>query len=72
MSLDPLVDEIHEIRQKLLDECGSDLRRLMEGLKKAETEDAARLISREQLREIRRGASSPSQSLHAGKRAVPS
>ncbi len=45
MKHNPIVEEIHQIRQKLLDECGGDLNQLMERYKAAETQDRDRLVS---------------------------
>jgi hypothetical protein len=42
---DPLVEEIHRIREKLLDECGGDLEKLMDRLKAREAEDRSRMVS---------------------------
>ena len=42
---DPLVEEIHRIREKLLNECGGDLEKLMDRLKARETEDRSRIVS---------------------------
>ena len=45
MKHDPIVEEIHQIRQKLLDECGGDLNQLMARYKTAEKQDRDRLVS---------------------------
>ena len=45
MKHDPIVEEIHQIRQKLLEECGGDLNRLMGRYKAAETQDRDHLVS---------------------------
>ena len=45
MKHDPIVEEIHQIRQKFLEECGGDLNRLMARYKAAETQDRDRLVS---------------------------
>ncbi len=45
MKHDPIVEEIHQIRQKLLDECGGDLNQLMARYKAAEKQDRDRLVS---------------------------
>ena len=42
---DPFVDEIHKIREQLLQECGGDLERLMDRLKDREEEDRSRVTS---------------------------
>jgi cytidylate kinase len=42
---DPMVEEIHRIREKLLNECGGDLEKLMDRLKAREIEDRSRIVS---------------------------
>lgn len=42
---DPFVEEVHEIRERLLQECGGDLERLMDRLKAREEEDRSRVTS---------------------------
>jgi hypothetical protein len=42
---DPFVDEVHEVRKKMLRECDGDLERLMDRLKAREEADRARVIS---------------------------
>jgi hypothetical protein len=41
---DPLVDEVHETRERLLAECGGDLDRLMDRLQSREQEDGSRVV----------------------------
>ena len=55
---DPFVKEVHEIRERLLQECGGDLERLMDRLKAREEEDRQRVTS--EIREPDR-ASRPSR-----------
>lgn len=45
MSQDPIVDEIHKVREKLLEECGGDLDKLMDRLAFREREDGSRVIA---------------------------
>lgn len=45
MKRDPIVEKIHQTRQKLLEECGGDLNQLMERYKAAETQDRHHLVS---------------------------
>ena len=52
MTRDPFVEEIHQARQKLLDECGGDLDRLMDRFKAAEAQHADRLVTPETVRKI--------------------
>jgi len=42
---DPIVEEIHRTREKLLAECGGDLEKLMDRLQAREAEDAHRVVS---------------------------
>ncbi len=46
MKRDPIVEEIHQTRQKILAECDDDLDCLLDRLKTAETLDHGRLVSR--------------------------
>ena len=45
MKRDPIAEEIHQTRQKLLEECGGDLNQLMARYKAAEIQDRDRLVS---------------------------
>ena len=54
MQNDPFVEEIHEIRRKLLDECGGDLDKLMDRLKEREAQDSSRIVS--DLRQVKAGS----------------
>lgn len=45
MKKDPIVEEIHRIREKLLDECENDIEKFMDRLKACESKDRARVIS---------------------------
>jgi hypothetical protein len=52
---DPIVEEIHKIREKLLEECGGDLEKLMDRLEAREQEDSDRIVrDLDQLRLLRR------------------
>ena len=44
MSQDPVVDEVHKVREKLLEECGGDLDKLMDRLAFREREEGSRVI----------------------------
>ena len=46
MSRDPIVEEIHEIRRKIMEECGNDPRRYFARLKAAEEKDKDRLVAK--------------------------
>ena len=45
MNRDPIVEEVHQTRQKLLDECGGDLDRLLDRLKASEKQDRGYRVS---------------------------
>ena len=45
MGRDLIVEEIHQTRQKLIEECGGDLNQLMDRLKAAEIQDCSRVVS---------------------------
>jgi hypothetical protein len=45
MKRDPIVEEIHQTRQKLLEDCGGDLNQLVERFKAAEIQDSSRLVN---------------------------
>lgn len=45
MAPDPIVEEIHKIREKLLKDSGGDLRVYLERLKAQEKEDRRRVVS---------------------------
>lgn len=46
MTRDPIVEEIHEIRRKIMEECGNDPRRYFARLKAAEAKDRGSLASK--------------------------
>ncbi|HUY31265.1 MAG TPA: hypothetical protein VMV69_00685 [Pirellulales bacterium] len=50
MNRDPIVDEVRQARQQILDDCGGDLETLLDRLKAAETQDRGRLVSTESVR----------------------
>ncbi len=50
MKKDPIVEEIHQIRERLLDECGGDIEVLMDRLKAREVKDKNRIISCKRLK----------------------
>ena len=45
MNRDPIVEEIHQTRQKMLEECGGDLDRLLDRLKASEKQNSGRVVS---------------------------
>jgi hypothetical protein len=44
MNEDPIVDEVHRTRARLLAECGGDLDQLMDRLQRQEEADRSRMI----------------------------
>ncbi len=45
MNCDPIVEEIHQTRQKILEECGGDLDQLLDRLKAAENQDRGCVVA---------------------------
>jgi len=41
---DPIVDEVRKVREKLLAECGGDLRKLLAHYKAQESQDRSRVV----------------------------
>ena len=54
MKHDPIVEEIHQARQKILEECHGDLDQLLDRLKTAEIQDRSRLVALEAFWEMYR------------------
>ena len=50
MKLDPIVDEIRQARQKILENCGGDLDKLLDRFKAAEAQDRDRVVAARPLR----------------------
>jgi hypothetical protein len=50
MNKDPIVEEIHRIREKMLEECGGDLEKLMDRLKTRESRHKDRLVSEKDIK----------------------
>lgn len=44
---DPIVEEIHQIRGKILSDCSEDLDKLLDRYKLAEEQDQTRLVTKE-------------------------
>jgi hypothetical protein len=51
---DPIIEVIYQARQRLLDECGGDLEKLMNRLRDAETQHPDRVITKAAIQERRR------------------
>lgn len=56
MRNDPIVEEIHRIREKMWEDCGGNLDRLIESLRASEKLHPERVISRQDLEKIRQKA----------------
>jgi len=46
MRVDPIVEELHRVRKKMLDECGGDLDKYFDRIQADEAQDRARLVSK--------------------------
>ena len=66
MKHDPIVEEIHHVRQQMLAECHGDLDQLLDRLQAAEFLEGDRMVSLEAVRERRQRE----QSLHLTKRCT--
>ena len=53
---DPIVQEIHETRRRIFEECGGDLDQLIARLKAAEQQDKDRLVT---MTEVQKRAATP-------------
>ena len=56
MIRDPIVEEVHRVREQMWDESGGSLDRLIESLRASEAEHRDRIISAEKLKELGREA----------------
>jgi len=59
MKHDLIVEEIHQTRQKMLEECHDDLDQLLDRLKTVDIQDRSRLVSLELLKKTRWREQSP-------------
>jgi hypothetical protein len=59
MIRDPIVEEVHRIRERMWDECGGDLERLIESLRASEAEFRDRIIPPDKLGHARRDGNAP-------------
>ena len=50
MIKDPIVEEVHKIREQILMDCGGDMETLMDRLKDRESKDTNRLVSKEMIK----------------------
>ncbi|REJ80264.1 MAG: hypothetical protein DWQ34_26155 [Planctomycetota bacterium] len=51
---DPIVEDVYQARQKILDQCNGDLKKWMERLRVSQSEHADRVVSMEDVQENRR------------------
>ena len=62
MIQDPIVEEIHRIRDQMLAECGGDFQKYMDRIREAQEQDRDRLVTKEQvLRQKREAAEKPTE-----------
>ncbi|MEX0776292.1 MAG: hypothetical protein WD042_11355 [Phycisphaeraceae bacterium] len=54
MKSDPIVEQVHRIRERMWDECGGDLDCLIQDLRAGEARHRDRIITPEQLEQMRR------------------
>ena len=64
MKHDPIMEEIHQVRQKMLAECNGNLDELLHRLQEAERLDGDRVVSLEAVRERRRREQDPHLTRH--------
>jgi len=55
MRNDPIVEEIHRVREKMLEECRGDLERLMDRIKVRESNNKDWIVSTNQVKEKKGG-----------------
>ena len=53
MKNDPIVEEVYRVREKMWDECGGDLDRLIESLRASEKKHPERIVSRQTVEKLR-------------------
>jgi len=46
---DPIVEEVHRIREKLLAECGGDMKKYMDRLRQAQSQHQDRIVTKDQM-----------------------
>jgi hypothetical protein len=49
MMNDPIVEEIHRIRDRMLAECGGDFQKYMDRIRESQEQDRHRLVTKEEL-----------------------
>jgi len=58
---DPIVEEIHRIRDHMLAECGGDFQKYMDRIREAQEQDRDRLVTKEEV--LRRKRMKPSDNI---------
>ena len=53
MNRDPIVEEVHRVREQMWEECGGNMDRLIEFLRAGEAQHRDRIISKEELDQLR-------------------
>jgi len=51
MNRDPIVEEVRQARQKILEDCGHDLQRMLDRFKATESQDRSRVVSMSSIRQ---------------------
>jgi hypothetical protein len=59
MTEDLILEEIHRIRQQLLEECGGDLQKLLDRIEAEERKDRERLVGPEEFKKRKTLAQEP-------------
>jgi hypothetical protein len=56
---DPIVEEVHQVRQEIFEECGNDLGRFFEFIRKSQAQHGDRRITSLEKRPVMKPASFP-------------
>ena len=64
MIRDPIVEEIHQVREKLLAECNDNLDRLLDRYKSSEAQDQNRVVSLQDVQRKSRSVGRSTTSTH--------
>ena len=59
MNHDPIAEEIHRVRDRMLAECGGDFQKYMDRIREAQVQDRDRLVTKEEV--LRRKAEAKNQ-----------
>ena len=62
MRNDPIVEEVHRIREQMWDECGGDLDHLIASFRASEAEHPERIVSSETIKRLRQEEQQPAPS----------